>query len=977
MYNWKKWIWPGILAVVVLTALSTWFKAEIIQNDLTDKAMSDLAGEHPWASVELDGRDLTLRGVAPAEGASAVALEIADNAYDVRIVRDATEILEKADPFVLSAVKAEDKITLSGFVPDSATRESLVNAAKAAVPSAAVVDEMKIARGAPAGFNELGTFSLSQLTGLTTGKLELTNTSLDITGVAAGLDEYDTVIAALGGVVPSGGEVSNQEITPPTISPYEWKADYDGEKIVISGLAPNEDARNAIADSMKSQLPGVGIINNLRVAEGAPGEFKTATDYASGFFSHLSQGRASYQDSAFSISGVAKSTSDYESAISKVSELPSGYTLAENGIQPIGVSPFTWSAEKQGNSIILDGYAPTNDARDKVVAGAKAISNGGEVVDQIGIAGGAVEEYAGATDFALGLLPKFSDGSAKLVDNFLSISGKTDNLDDYNSAIASIAKGVDGIAVSGDITPPLATPYRWSVSKTANGNTIRGNAANAEDALAALELAKASLGADVEDKQVIASGQPDGFAAARQAVSGFIGRLEAGQGNIVDKTISITGRAPSEAIAKFIDIQLKADAPQGYTAASNILWPVAEVKEPEPPIADPYRWSVSKLPTGVTVLGNAADKADALVALEVAKSKLGVTEVTDKQIIAGGKPEGFDAARELVASQVRFLEGGQGNIVGNAISITGRAKNENIRNLIDRAITGRAPDGFTGSTNIVFPKSDVVIAKPVEPELPIADPYRWSVSKGASGVTIRGNVADDAAREANLDLAKSKLGVSEVVDKQVIARGEPDGFDAAKELVVGQLRYLEAGQGNIVNNVLSVSGRAKNKNIKNLVERIVAKKTPEGFTSSTNISFPESEVIKGGDVVYKEPEVTAEACQAGIVAAVDGRKIQFQTARAVILPESQPILSAVLSAAEKCPDLRIEVGGHTDSRGRDAYNQGLSEARAAAVVDYLTSKGMSAARLDAKGFGEAQPIGDNGTAEGRAQNRRIEFKVLK
>jgi len=68
MCNWKKWIWPGIFAVVILTALSTWFKADVVQEDLTAKALQDLQTEHSWADVSLDGRDLTLSGTAPSPG---------------------------------------------------------------------------------------------------------------------------------------------------------------------------------------------------------------------------------------------------------------------------------------------------------------------------------------------------------------------------------------------------------------------------------------------------------------------------------------------------------------------------------------------------------------------------------------------------------------------------------------------------------------------------------------------------------------------------------------------------------------------------------------------------------------------------------------------------------------------------------------------------------------------------------------------
>jgi outer membrane protein OmpA-like peptidoglycan-associated protein len=65
------------------------------------------------------------------------------------------------------------------------------------------------------------------------------------------------------------------------------------------------------------------------------------------------------------------------------------------------------------------------------------------------------------------------------------------------------------------------------------------------------------------------------------------------------------------------------------------------------------------------------------------------------------------------------------------------------------------------------------------------------------------------------------------------------------------------------------------------------------------------------------------------------------------------------------------VEGHTDSTGADAYNQALSERRANSVLRYLVDAGVPASRLSAQGFGESQPVADNDTAEGRAQNRRV------
>lgn len=74
--------------------------------------------------------------------------------------------------------------------------------------------------------------------------------------------------------------------------------------------------------------------------------------------------------------------------------------------------------------------------------------------------------------------------------------------------------------------------------------------------------------------------------------------------------------------------------------------------------------------------------------------------------------------------------------------------------------------------------------------------------------------------------------------------------------------------------------------------------------------------------------------------------------------------------------MKIEVRGHTDGHGSLDYNQRLSENRAKAVVDYLVSKGIDPKRLQYKGFGKTQPVDSNATEEGRANNRRVEFKIL-
>jgi len=85
------------------------------------------------------------------------------------------------------------------------------------------------------------------------------------------------------------------------------------------------------------------------------------------------------------------------------------------------------------------------------------------------------------------------------------------------------------------------------------------------------------------------------------------------------------------------------------------------------------------------------------------------------------------------------------------------------------------------------------------------------------------------------------------------------------------------------------------------------------------------------------------------------------------------VLQQILDLLKKSPPLKIEVQGHTDNVGGDAYNQTLSEARAKAIVTWLTQHGIAADRLTAKGFGKTKPVADNATDTGRAKNRRVEI----
>jgi len=107
------------------------------------------------------------------------------------------------------------------------------------------------------------------------------------------------------------------------------------------------------------------------------------------------------------------------------------------------------------------------------------------------------------------------------------------------------------------------------------------------------------------------------------------------------------------------------------------------------------------------------------------------------------------------------------------------------------------------------------------------------------------------------------------------------------------------------------------------------------------------------------------------------KDIQFESSKANLKPSSYATLNSIAEALKAQPDMKVEIQGHTDSRGKRDYNVGLSQRRAETVKAYLVTKGVDSERMVPRGYGPDRPIATNSTAQGRATNRRVEFKPIR
>lgn len=274
----------------------------------------------------------------------------------------------------------------------------------------------------------------------------------------------------------------------------------------------------------------------------------------------------------------------------------------------------------------------------------------------------------------------------------------------------------------------------------------------------------------------------------------------------------------------------------------------------------------------------------------------------------------------------------------------------------------------------------------VEPVIEL-QPGKLSFTAVNGKITLNGVVADEDQKAILVDAATKRYGSGNVIDRLTIGEnilpiaqigslvsdfGLPDGtlrVSLEKGLkITGEVdseeRKLSIGQ-----NLQSALG--SDYSIKNLLTIIVPEPEPEPEPEPVVIEEPEPVVI-----LEPEPVVdTAAICQAEVQELMSNSKIFFATAKAEIKSESYALLDNIAAVLTECNESTVEISGHTDSTGSQAFNQPLSLNRAKAVVDYLISKSVDANRLTSEGFGAEKPIADNSTKEGRAANRRIEFTV--
>jgi len=239
-------------------------------------------------------------------------------------------------------------------------------------------------------------------------------------------------------------------------------------------------------------------------------------------------------------------------------------------------------------------------------------------------------------------------------------------------------------------------------------------------------------------------------------------------------------------------------------------------------------------------------------------------------------------------------------------------------------------------------------------------------------IVLNGNVFDEAERASLVDAAAGVVGAENVVDNLEIS---PLGatVDGTGERVdslaaaIGTFGGLQSANGTLSDTDLTINGVANDDATRDTTVGALEAAADSGVRPGGEITVPDAPEIS------LEEEV--DLLQAELDALQDEirENVVFDSNSDVITPTAAGTLDKVAAAMQRFGRPVVDVGGHTDSQGPDDFNIDLSQRRTNSVVAYLADQSVDVSRLRGTGFGEAQPIADNLTEEGRLQNRRVEF----
>ena len=505
-----------------------------------------------------------------------------------------------------------------------------------------------------------------------------------------------------------------------------------------------------------------------------------------------------------------------------------------------------------------------------------------------------------------------------------------------------------------------------------------------------------------------ARGAPVGSLSMMAVSLAQLAKLQAGTVALSDNQLTIKGTTADQASATAATAAAKQLPPPLQLASVSISGPTTAAAPAAAPVAPkaivlpterPFVWQGTRDAEAITVSGFVPSEAQRSRVIAAAKAMIGSGRVVDQMKVANGLPPGvdFSAATGFAFNQLAQLRPGSAKLTDASFVIEGDALDAAAFRAVTASTAGALPGGLRLDRATITP--------------PRVANYVWAAKRDGQQLTLTGSYPDEITRQTMLAAVNQRFPDFTLVDRTTIGSGAPAGFAPAMAMGLDQLSRLNSGEASIATGRFTLTGVAPTeaavKEAQDALAKLVGGMPAEARITFAAISAPAPAPIPAPPPIpavipippappapaatpapvaatptppiaalpKPTPEVVA-ACTADLAKSVASGRIFFDSSKAVVLPTSKPVIDQIAEVMKRCPAMKIEIAGHTDSTGSAELNEALSKDRAQAILELLVKTGLSNDRVKAAGYGAAKPIADNESPEGKAKNRRIEFNVV-
>ncbi|MEM6387043.1 MAG: OmpA family protein [Pseudomonadota bacterium] len=572
-------------------------------------------------------------------------------------------------------------------------------------------------------------------------------------------------------------------------------------------------------------------------------------------------------------------------------------------------------------------------------------------------------EMAALTDLDLALSQSGHDWTEVTVDGLVvQLAGIAPDEATRFAALSSAGTVIDASRIIDDMSvvaaAAIAPPeFKIEILKNEDGVSLIGLVPLVSDPEAIVSGVRATSGdANVSDLLEVADFPiPQGWEAALSFGIDVLDILPRSKLTISPGNVAIKAAAVSEEDRQKLERRLQRTTPTGVTVSSEITAPR--------PVVAPFIIRAVLDETGGRFDACTADSENARARILRVAEEAGLTGGAACILGLGTPSTSWGDAAVASIEALAQIGGGTVTLSNADVSLVAlEGTSSSVFESVAGELESTLPDVFSLSTYLPVPEKETELGAKAPPE--------FIATRSPEGqVQLRGRLSDETMRNAVVSFAAAQFGADNISPATRLDSEVPPGWPKRVMAALAALGKLHNGVASVTEDRIEIRGMTGNASAQGEIAGLLSGALGGAENYQLDVTYREEL-----DPLASIP--TPDECVDLLNAAAERRKITFAPSSSDIDDDAQATVDDIADIIRDCQSVEIQIGGHTDSQGREVMNEQLSQARADAVLNAIMARRVLVSNLSAKGYGESQPIADNDTEEGREANRRIEFKLL-